>query len=74
VLIAYADLNRPPTTLQNLILAESGVTQVDLFDAYSGTPTLTQLQQYDIVFAYSAYPWSDAIAMGNMLADYEDGG
>ena len=74
VVIAYADLNRPPITLQNLILAESSVTQVDLFDAYGSTPTLAQLQQYDIVFAYSAYPWSDAVAMGDVLADYEDGG
>ena len=74
VLIAYADLNRQPTLLQNLILGQSGVTRVDLFDAYSSTPTLAQLQQYDIVFAYSAYPWSDPVAMGNVLADYEDGG
>src|SRR5262245_46748797 len=74
VLIAYADLNRPPSPLVDLIMAESGVTQVDLFDAYSSTPTLAQLQQYDIVFAFSSYPWNDAVAMGNVLADYEDGG
>ena len=56
----------------NEILAESGVTQVDLFDAGAATPTLQQLQQYDIVFTFSNNIWNDAVAMGNVLADYED--
>ena len=73
VLIAHADTG-PPTALQNQILAEPGVTACDLFDAFSGTPTLQQLQQYNIVFAFSNNPWNDALAMGNVLADYEDGG
>ena len=73
-LIAYSEIELP-TLLQSQILAEPGVTQVDLFDAANFTPTLQQLQQYDIVFAYSStYPWNDALAMGNVLADYEDGG
>ena len=50
------------------------VTAVDLFDAFSGTPTLAQLQQYNIVFAFSNNFWNDAVAMGNVLADYEDAG
>ena len=74
VLIAYADMGGPPTTLQNQILAEPGVTAVDLFDAFSGTPTLAQLQQYDIVVAFSNTAYSDATAMGNVLADYADTG
>src|SRR6185369_13813408 len=73
VLIAYADTD-PPTMLQSQIMAEPGVTQTDLFDAFHGTPTLQQLQQYEIVFAFSRYAWSDPVVMGNMLADYEDGG
>jgi hypothetical protein len=44
VLIAYSDIGGPPTTLQNQILAE-GVIAADLFDAFSGTPTLAQLEQ-----------------------------
>ena len=60
--------------LQSQILAEPGVTQVDLFDAGNGTPTLAQLQQYDIVFGFTGGSWNDAVAMGNALADYEDGG
>jgi len=40
-----------------------------------GTPTLQQLQHYDIVFAFDAGGlWNDPLAMGNVLADYEDGG
>jgi hypothetical protein len=73
VLIAYAD-SEPPLLLPNEILAESDVTAVDLFDAFNGTPTLQQLQQYDIVFAFSNNIWNDPVAMGNVLADYEDGG
>jgi hypothetical protein len=73
VLIAHTD-QQPPTLLQNEILAEPGVTQVDVFDARNGTPTLQQLQQYDIVFAFSDRAWNDPVQMGNVLADYEDGG
>jgi hypothetical protein len=74
VLIAHTNDNQPPTLLQNEILAEPGVTQVDMFDARNGTPTLQQLQQYDIVFAFSDTAWNDPVEMGNVLADYEDGG
>jgi hypothetical protein len=77
VLIAYADANGPPqqpTMIQNEILAEPGVTAVDLFDALSGTPTLQQLQQYNIVFAFSNNGWNNAVAMGDVLATYQDGG
>jgi N-acetylneuraminic acid mutarotase/cell division septation protein DedD len=74
VLIAYADISGQPDMLRNQILAEPDVIAVDYFDAFSGTPTLPQLGQYDIVFAFSNNVWNDAVAMGNVLADYEDGG
>lgn len=73
VLIAYAD-TEPPVLLPNEIMAEPDVAAVDLFDASNATPTLQQLQQYDIVFAFSRMGWNDRVAMGNVLADYEDGG
>ena len=73
VLIAYSDIGGPPTTLQNQILAE-GMTAAELFDAFSGTPTLAQLEQYDIVVAFSNNAYNDAVAMGNVLADYADAG
>src|SRR4029077_13805302 len=73
VLIVYAD-TAVPTQLQSEILAEPGVIAVDLFDAQAGTPTLGQLQQYQIVVPYSNFPFLDATTLGNNLADYVDGG
>jgi len=73
VLIVYADTTAP-TLLQSEILAEPGVAAVDLFNAQAGTPTLAQLQQYNIVVPYSNFPFLDGITLGNTLADYVDGG
>ena len=50
------------------------MTAVDLFDGQAGTPTLGQLQQYQIVVPYSNFPFLDADTLGNNLADYVDGG
>ena len=74
VVIVYADSDGQPTGLQSEILAEPGVTAVDLFDALAGTPTLAQLQQYDIVVPFSNSPFLDSDTLGNNLADYVDGG
>jgi hypothetical protein len=73
VLIAYADAV-PPTQFQTEILAEPNVTAVDLFDASAATPTLGQLQQYDIVVPFGDTMFIDSDAVGNNLADYVDGG
>jgi len=73
VLIAYADSDGPPTQLQSEIQAEPNVVAVDLFDAAAGTPTLAQLQQYQIVVPFSNSPFLDGDALGNNLADYVDG-
>jgi hypothetical protein len=74
VLIVYSDSAGLPTGLQNQILAEPDVTGVDLFNAASGTPTLAQLQAYDIVVPYSSSNFSNSTAIGDNLADYVDGG
>jgi hypothetical protein len=74
VLIVYSDIGGPPTTIQNEILAEPGVVNCDLFDAFSGTPTLAQLTPYNIVVAFSNNMYNDPVGMGNVLADYEDAG
>ncbi len=47
---------------------------VDQFDARSGTPNLTQLQQYDAVIVWSNWGFNDPVALGNVLADYADSG
>jgi N-acetylneuraminic acid mutarotase len=74
VLIAYADTDGLPTQLQSEILAEPNVVSVDLFDAGSGTPTLAQLQQYQIVVPFSNSAFLDPDTLGNNVADYVDGG
>ncbi|PZR96102.1 MAG: hypothetical protein DLM69_11055, partial [Candidatus Chloroheliales bacterium] len=74
ILIAHADSSTLPTTLRSQLLAEPGVTTVDLFDAGAGTPTLAQMQQYDEVIPFSNYPFADPPTLGNNLADYQDGG
>jgi len=73
VLIVFADAG-PPTQFQTEIQAEPGVTAVDLFDASNDTPTLGQLQQYDVVVPFSDLQFFDADMLGNNLADYVDGG
>lgn len=45
---------------------------VDYFDARTGTPTLSQLLQYDCVTTWVSYPYGDPVAMGDRLADYVD--
>src|SRR5262249_22039984 len=51
----------------------TGVT-IDTFNSYTGTPTLAQLQQYDAVLNFTNYPPTNPSALGNVLADYVDGG
>lgn len=47
---------------------------VDSFNAVAGTPTLAQLQGYDAVLVYSDNGFANSTALGNVLADYVDGG
>ena len=52
ILIVYADGGVPPNTLRTQLLAQPGVNSVSLFDGGAGTPTLAQLNQYQIVVPY----------------------
>ena len=74
MLIAYSDLSVQPVTLHDQIAAEPDVLTVDYFDAEVATPTLAQLQQYEIVVATSNSVFFDPVAMGDVLADYADTG
>ena len=49
-------------------------SQVDRISAWDGTPTLGQLSGYDAVLVYSDYGFQNNVAMGDVLADYVDGG
>ena len=73
VLLVYVD-SIPPDMLRTRLLADPDVTAVDQFDARADTPTLSELQQYDIVYAFSNDPYADGASLGNNLADYQDGG
>ena len=59
--------------LRNELLAD-GATLVDNFDAVNGTPTLAQMQQYDIVVPFSNCGYNDPVTLGNNLDAYEAGG
>ena len=73
MLIVNADCGVLATMLTNELLAD-GATLVDNFDAVNGTPTLAQLQQYDIVVPFSNCGYNDAVTLGNNLDAYEAGG
>ena len=47
---------------------------VELFDAGFGTPRLDTLQTYESVLIWLDDPYFDAVAIGDNLADYVDGG
>jgi hypothetical protein len=74
VLIVYTDFGAP-TQLQSELLAQPGITAVDLSDAHFTTPTLAQLIQYNIVVPYSyGLTYADSVTLGDNLADYVDAG
>ena len=73
VLIVYAD-SVAPTSLPAALAAEPGIASVTLFDGGTGTPTLGQLQQYEIVVAWSNPGWFDQTTLGNNLGSYLAGG
>jgi len=74
--IVYAETNEwlYPTALRDEIQADPDVASVGFLNARAGTPTLAQLQQYDIVVAVPATGLADAVAFGDNLATYVDGG
>ena len=49
-------------------------TDIDHLDVSGATPVLADLTSYDAILFYSNAVPSDAIALGNVLADYVDAG
>jgi hypothetical protein len=63
--------------VRNKLLGTGLLTNVDIHNATSsgaGVPTLAELQNYDVVITWSNVAWANAAAMGDVLADYVDGG
>ncbi len=51
--------------------------EVDIFDAFAATPTPGDLATYHVAFTWShapEYPYANAVAMGDVLADFVDSG
>ena len=49
-------------------------TQVDTINLWNGTPSLGTLTGYDAVLVYSGSGFPNNVAIGDVLADYVDGG
>jgi hypothetical protein len=66
VLIVESDVNTQANTLRNNLLAD-GAGAVDFFEAGGGTPTLAQLQQYQIVVPFTGFStYFDPVTLGNI--------
>ncbi len=74
VLIVFSDNDILPATLQSDLSAQPGIGQVDVFNGRAATPTVGQLQAYDIIVPFSNLPWSNSAALGDALADFQDAG
>jgi hypothetical protein len=71
--ILYAPSESDDPALRAAISAEAGAP-VDYWDGTAGTPTLGDLAPYNCVYTWTNFAYSDNIAMGNVLADFVDGG
>jgi len=63
------------TGVQDQLAAMPGVAKVDAFNASTGTPSVAQLDAYDMAVPHSdCDAFKDGTALGNNLADYADHG
>jgi hypothetical protein len=63
-----------PTILRGSLSAYPDIAMADYFDASSSVPTLFALTTYDVVVVMSDAAFADAVATGDVLADYVDAG
>ena len=65
------------TDLRDVLLADGRFNSIDIISTTrfgTGTPTLNELLQYDAVIHWSNDSNDDAVALGNVFADYVDAG
>jgi hypothetical protein len=74
LLLVYADEPFYATDLQTKLQATGKFSGVDLYPAEFLTPTLAELNAYGAVLTWSNYAYANSSALGNVLADYYDGG
>ncbi|WP_440956934.1 BACON domain-containing protein [Methanosarcina sp. Mfa9] len=72
VLLVGADYSAD--SLTSILTSFPDIGTVNFFDAASGTPTLAELQQYDVAIVWSNTYYYDKVALGDVLADYVDCG
>jgi hypothetical protein len=71
--LLYAPTEVDNPTFRNQLAALLG-QRADYFDARVATPTLEELQDCFAVLTWVNYPYDDKVAMGDVLADFVDGG
>lgn len=74
VLVVAADDPGFAADVQAQLAGTGDFTQVDLFAADVDTPTLAELTPYQAVLVYSDLVFANPVALGDVLADYYDGG
>ncbi|MCB9914793.1 MAG: hypothetical protein H6828_06535 [Planctomycetes bacterium] len=62
------------TDTQAKLAGGGDFSTVDIINAYSTTPTLLDLQPYAAVIVWSNIDFADSATLGDVLADYVDGG
>ncbi len=72
VLLVGADYSAD--SLTSILTGFPDIGAVNFFNAADGTPTLAELQQYDVAIVWSNAYYYDKVALGNVLADYVDCG
>ena len=72
--VLVVDALPPPNPLLDMLSRYPQIGVVDYFYGKNKTPTLIHLWLYDGVVVASQSDWDDDVAMGDVLADYVDGG
>ncbi len=73
VLLLFSD-NGDGDPLRTILSSYADIDVVNTFKAITLTPTLADLQPYDVVIVWNDYAFADPVALGNALADYLDAG
>jgi len=71
--ILYAPTEEDSIAFRDAVATASGQA-CDYYDPRLTTPTLEDLADYCCVFTWGNYAYADPVAMGDVLADYVDGG
>jgi hypothetical protein len=74
VLIVHAVGDGYSSDVESKLAALGVFSSLGRFDASAGTPTLSALQSFDAVLVISDDFFDDPAALGDVLADYVDGG